>query len=107
MIATLAEEPELEFVGDVADESRICERVHQSRPDSLLMALDKPARGLNLRHALARTSKTAHYRRSCSAKLQRFYFGSFDIHSSEIESSERGILSAVRNITPTGAGERL
>jgi hypothetical protein len=36
-----------------------------------------------------------------------FYWASFDIHSSQIEASEQGILNAVRNIMPARAGERV
>ena len=108
ILATLADEPGIEIVGEVSDEGEIRGRVEQTSPDLLVIALDEPAKRPDICDKLLRDHPELRIiavasQQNCSV----FYWASFDIHSSEIEPSERGILNAVRNITPTGAGERV
>ena len=108
ILATLADEPGVELVGEVADEVDIRARVQQTRPDLLVIALDEPAKRPGICDTLLRDNPGLRIiavasQENCSV----FYWASFDIHSSQIEASEQGILNAVRNITPTGAGERV
>jgi chemotaxis response regulator CheB len=107
ILATLADEPGIEVVGEVLDEAEIRDRVHQTLPDLLVIALDEPAKRPDICDTLLRDHPGLRIiavasQQNCSV----FYWASFDIHSSEIEPSEQGILNAVRNITPAGAGER-
>lgn len=106
IVATLADEPGIEIVGEVADEAKIAERVREVRPDLLVIALDQPSKRPPLCDRLLRDYPGLRIiavasRENCSV----FYWASFDIHSSEIEASEQGILNAVRNIATMGAGE--
>jgi chemotaxis response regulator CheB len=108
ILATLADEPGVEVVGEVADEGDIRARVQQTSPDLLLIALDEPAKRPGICDTLLRDNPGLRIiavasQENCSV----FYWASFDIHSSQIEASEQGILNAVRNITPAGAGERV
>jgi chemotaxis response regulator CheB len=108
ILATLADEPGVEVVGEVADERDIRARVQQTSPDLLLIALDEPAKRPGICDTLLRDNPGLRIiavasQENCSV----FYWASFDIHSSQIEASEQGILNAVRNITPAGAGERV
>jgi DNA-binding NarL/FixJ family response regulator len=108
ILATLADEPGVEVVGEVSDEAEISERVRQTSPDLLVIALDEPAKRPRICDTLLRDQPGLRIiavasQQNCSV----FYWASFDIHSSEIEASEQGILRAVRNITPAGAGERV
>jgi len=108
ILATLADEPGVELVGEVAEEGDIRARVQQTRPDLLVIALDEPAKRPGICDTLLRDNPGLRIiavasQENCSV----FYWASFDIHSSQIEASEQGILNAVRNITPTGAGERV
>lgn len=108
ILATLADEPGVELVGEVADEVDIRARVQQTRPDLLVIALDEPAKRPGICDTLLRDNPGLRIiavasQENCSV----FYWASFDIHSSQIEASEQGILNAVRNITPAGAGERV
>jgi chemotaxis response regulator CheB len=108
ILATLADEPGIEIVGEVTDDSEIRQRVDQTVPDLLVIALDEPTKRpiicdtLLRRHPGLRIIAVAS-QENCSV----FYWASFDIHSSQIEASEQGILNAVRNIMPAGAGERV
>ena len=106
IVSTLADEPGIEIVGEVADEAEIAERVRQIAPDLLVIALDEPSKRPQLCDTLLREHPELRIiavasQENCSV----FYWASFDIHSSEIEPSEQGILNAVRNIATMGAGE--
>jgi DNA-binding NarL/FixJ family response regulator len=106
--STLADEPGVEIVGEVAEESEIPERVNQSLPDLVVIALDEPGK----RPAICDTLLREHPGLRIIAVAFRqnrsvFYWASFDIHSSEIEASEQGILNAVRSVATTGAGDRV
>jgi DNA-binding NarL/FixJ family response regulator len=108
ILATLSDEPGIEIVGEVSDEAEIRQRVRQTSPDLLVIALDEPAKRPDICDTLLRDQPGLRIiavasQQNCSV----FYWASFDIHSSQIEPSEQGILKAVRNITPTGAGERV
>jgi AmiR/NasT family two-component response regulator len=105
-VSTLADEPGIEIVGEVADEAEIAERVRQVAPDLLVIALDHPSKRPELCDTLLRDRPELRIiavasQENCSV----FYWASFDIHSSEIEPSEQGILNAVRNIATMGTGE--
>ena len=106
IVSTLADEPGIEIVGEVTDEAEIAERVRQIAPDLLVIALDEPSKRPQLCDTLLRDHPELRIiavasQENCSV----FYWASFDIHSSEIEPSEQGILNAVRNIATMGAGE--
>jgi DNA-binding NarL/FixJ family response regulator len=108
ILATLSDEPGIEIVGEVSDEAEIRQRVRQTSPDLLVIALDEPAKRPDICDTLLRDQPGLRIiavasQQNCSV----FYWASFDIHSSQIEPSEQGILKAVRNITPAGAGERV
>ena len=106
IVSTLADEAGIEIVGEVADEAEIAERVRQVAPDLLVIALDEPSKRPQLCDKLLRDHPELRIiavasQENCSV----FYWASFDIHSSEIEPSEQGIVNAVRNIATMGAGE--
>ena len=108
ILATLSDEPGIEIVGEVSDEAEIRQRVRQTSPDLLVIALDEPAKRPDICDTLLRDQPGLRIiavasQQNCSV----FYWASFDIHSSQIEPSEQGILNAVRNITPAGAEERV
>jgi len=108
ILATLAEEPGVEIVGEVSEDAEIPDKVHETSPDLLFIALDEPAKRPGICDTLLRDyprlriiAVASH--QNCTVS----YWASFDIHSNQIEPSEQGILNAVRNITAAGAGERV
>jgi chemotaxis response regulator CheB len=108
ILATLAEEPGVEIVGEVSDEKDIRQSVRDTTPDVLVIALDEPAKRPHLCDTLLRDNPGLRIIAVASQQnYSVFYWASFDIHSSQIEASEQGILNAVRNITPASAGERV
>ncbi len=54
IVSTLADEPGVEIVGEVADEAEIAEKVRQVSPDLLVIALDEPAKRPQLCDTLLR-----------------------------------------------------
>jgi hypothetical protein len=94
-------------VGEVSDQSEIRQQVRQSSPDLLVISLDEPAKRPDICDTLLRDQPGLRIiavasQENCSV----FYWASFDIHSSQIEPSEQGILNAVRNIAP-GSTQRV
>jgi chemotaxis response regulator CheB len=108
ILATLAEEPDIEIVGEVSEEKDIRQVVRETSPDLLLIALEEPSKRPHLCDTVLRDNPGLRIIAVASQQnYSVFYWASFDIHSSQIEASERGILNAVRNITPASAGERV
>lgn len=108
IISTLSDEPNVEIVGDVAEESALPEQVKQTLPDVVVVALDEPTKRPAICDALLREHPSLRiiavaFQQNCSV----FYWASFDIHSSQIEASEQGILNAVRSVATTGAAGRV
>jgi AmiR/NasT family two-component response regulator len=108
IISTLSDEAGLEIVGEVAEESELPQRVKETSPDVVVIALDEPGERPAICETLLRESPGL---RIIAVAFQQnrsiSYWASFDIHSSEIEASEQGIINAVRNVAATGAGDRV
>ena len=108
IISTLSDEAGVEVVGEVAEESDLADRVNQTSPDIVVIALDEPGGRPPVCDRLLREHPAL---RIIAVGFQQnrsvFYWASFDIHSSEIEASEQGIINAVRNIATTGAANRV
>jgi chemotaxis response regulator CheB len=101
LLATLADRPNIEIVGEVSNEAEIPASVKRTAPDLLLISLDKLGQRPRICDTVLRANPdlriiavaSEHNRSVCYwASLQ------LDIHSSDIEPSEEGILGAMRNI---------
>jgi chemotaxis response regulator CheB len=98
VIATIAGQPDIEVVGETENESDIMEAVERTRPDFLIIGLEdqeqRPALcGFLLgRHPAMKVIAVAAHKNSTV-----FYWASVDIRSTLVETSEQGILSALRN----------
>lgn len=99
IVATLADEPGIEIVGEVSEDSEIPARVHQTLPDLLVIALDEPGRRPRICDTVLREHPQVRII-AVAADQNRStgYWASFDIHSDDIEPSEAGILNAVRSM---------
>ncbi len=106
ILGTLADQPGIEIVGEVSDDSEILDHVHKTSPDVLVIATDEPGKGplicdsLLQQHPELRIIAVAPHR-----NYSVFYWATLDIHSDDIEPSEEGILSAVRSVAE-GATKR-
>jgi chemotaxis response regulator CheB len=98
ILTTLADQPDIEIVGEVSDEAEILSRVEATLPDLVVVALEEAER----RPAICDRVLREHPGMRIIAVASRedrsiYYWASFDIHSNDIEASADGILSAVRN----------
>jgi DNA-binding NarL/FixJ family response regulator len=100
IIETLADQPGVEIVGEVSDENEIRERVVQTSPDLLVIALEVPGQRPRVCDMVLREHPELRIIAVASEQNRSVcYWASFDIHSNDIDNSEEGFLSAVRSIT--------
>ena len=98
ILTTFADQPDIEIVGEVADESEISESVKRTLPNFVVIALDQPGRRppicdeLLREHPEVRVIAVAPEKNSIV-----YYWASFKIHSNDVEASEEGILNAMRS----------
>ena len=89
----------MEIVGEVSDDADIPETVSKTHPDLLLIALDEPGRRPRVCDTVLRDHPEVRIIAVASNQNRSIgYWMSMDIHSDDIETSEEGILNAVRSI---------
>ena len=98
ILTTFADQPDIEIVGEVGDESEISESVKRTLPNFVVIALDHPGKRpaicdeLLREHPEVRVIAVAPEKNSIV-----YYWASLNIHSNDIEASEEGILNAMRS----------
>jgi chemotaxis response regulator CheB len=97
--ATIADQPDIEIVGEIEDESGIEDAVNNTRPDFLIVALEKS----NRLPAICDFVLQNHPRMkviaiSPESNSSIFYWASLQIKSNRIEASEDGVLGALRGL---------
>jgi AmiR/NasT family two-component response regulator len=98
VLATIADQSDIEIVGETEDESEIPELVELRRPDWLIVALEEPeARpGLN-GFLLGRYPHLKILALNAERNRGLFYRAFVDIRSTPVESSEQAILDVLRS----------
>lgn len=97
VLATISDQPDIEIVGQVPDDTEIENAVLQTQPDFLIVTLEESdrlphtCRVLLERHPHLKVIAIASNRDSTIC-----YWTSLDIKSNRIESSEDSVLSALR-----------
>lgn len=108
LLATLGDRPNIEVVGEVSSESEIPASVKRTAPDVLVISLDELGKRPRICDTVLRAHPdlrivavaTDHNRSVCYwASLQ------LDIHSSDIEPSEEGLLGVMRQINEDAGGQ--
>ena len=98
ILTTFADQPDIEIVGEVADDSEIMESVKRTLPNFVVIALDQPGRRPPVCDHLLREHPEVRIIAVAPAnKHIVYYWASLDIHSSNIEASEEAMLGAVRS----------
>ncbi len=98
ILTTFADQPDIEIVGEVEDESEISESVKKTLPNFVVIALDDPGTRPPICDVLLREHPEVRVIAVAPAKnYVVYYWASLDIHSSDIEASEEGVLGALRN----------
>ena len=102
VLATVGDQPDIEIVGEIEDEMDIEDAIATTRPDFLIVALEKSNRlsvicDLVLQnHPQLKVIAIASDRNSTV-----FYWASLEIKSHRIETSENGVLATIRNAAET------
>ena len=107
ILTTFADQADIEIVGEVADEADIYESVLRSSPDLLVVTAEERGNRPNICDTLLRhfpelriIAVAPHENRTVC------YWASLDIHSGDIESSEEGLLTAVRHMAESQLPQR-
>jgi DNA-binding NarL/FixJ family response regulator len=101
VVATLSDQPGIEIVGEVSDETQILQQVQATLPDLVVVALDETETRPHICDLVLREHPGVRIIAVASRKDRTIcYWASFDIHSDDIEASPQGFLSAVRNSNP-------
>ena len=101
VMATISDQPDIEVVGVLEDETSILQMVEQSHPEFLIIALDDSDERPRICDVLL--DSFPHMRILALAPERNssiFYWASLDVCSHRIENSEDGILSALRGRKP-------
>ncbi|HEV2207043.1 MAG TPA: hypothetical protein VGR36_10910 [Candidatus Acidoferrales bacterium] len=97
VLATISDQPDIEIVGQVADEAQLIATVQETRPDFLIVALEKSDRlPRACRAALENNPNLRIIAIAPNRNSTMFYWASLNIRSNRIESSEESVLSALR-----------
>jgi len=112
VMATISDQPDIEVVGVLEDETAILQTVEQEHPQFLIIALDQSDERPHICDVLL--DRFPHMRILALAAERNssiFYWVSLDIRSNRIENSEDGILGALRGrrlvaTSPPGSEQR-
>src|SRR5947209_4793008 len=98
ILATFADQPDIEIVGEVGEESEISDNIRRTLPNYVVIALDHPGRRPAICDALLREHPEVRVIAVAPEKNSIvYYWASLNIHSNDIEASEEGILNAMRS----------
>jgi hypothetical protein len=97
VITTIADQPDIEIVGDVEPASNLADLVDQMQPDVLIVALDEQKRSEECGFLLGRYPRMRILALAPERNCGIFYYSIVDIRSRQVESSQVGILSALRD----------
>jgi AmiR/NasT family two-component response regulator len=101
IVSIVAEQPDMELVGEVSEEEEvdIAERIRQTMPDLVVVALDDPKRRPELCDiVLSQYPGTSVIAVPPQANRCVCYWTVNNVESRDIELSERGFLTAVRDM---------
>jgi DNA-binding NarL/FixJ family response regulator len=97
VMATISDQPDIEVVGEVSDVGDLTEMVEQVQPDVLILSIDEPEKRLGqCGFLLGRYPQMRILALAPEQNVGIFYWAIVDIRTKPLESSEAGILSAVR-----------
>lgn len=103
ILSALTDQPGVEIVGEVSDESDILPQVQTTLPDLLVIALDENELRPPICDQVLREHPDVRIIAVESHKNRTLYFwASFDIHCTDIETSLAGIMSVVHHPAESG-----
>jgi len=97
VIATIADQSDIEIVGEVTNERDLNDMVEQTQPDVLILALEDPERPLGkCGFLLGRYPRMRILALAPEQNRGVYYWAMIDIRNKPVESSEAGVLNAIR-----------
>jgi DNA-binding NarL/FixJ family response regulator len=97
VLATICEQPDIEIVGELADDRRVLETLGEKQPDYLILALDeRGGRPPLCDSVLARFPEVKVLALAPGRGDSLFCWVSTEIHADKVENSEEGILRVLR-----------
>ncbi len=97
VLATIRDQPDIEIVGETEDEAEITELVERMRPDYLIVGQERPEIRPGLcGFLLGRYPQMRILAVGTEQNSSIFYWAFIDIRSKPVETSEQGMLSALR-----------
>jgi len=97
VMATVSDQADIEVMGEIKEDSEIASVVEEYLPDFVIIALDRPGERPELcRDLLRRYPQLKILALAPEQNSSMFFWAVVDIRSTQIESSETGILSALR-----------
>jgi len=101
IMTTIGDQPDIELVGDVSDRDDLTEAVEQVRPDVLILAMDQREKyHAQCGFLLGRYPEMKILALAPEQNRALFYWAIVEIRSKTLESSEAGILKAMRQRSP-------
>jgi len=100
-MTTIADQPDIELVGEVGNQDELVDAVEHSRPEVLILAMDERDKyRVQCGFLLGRYPEMRIIALAPEQNRAQFYWAFVDIRSKSLESSEEGILAAVRQRAP-------
>src|SRR6516225_5961715 len=101
LLATIADQPDIEVVGEVFEESQLTDAVDELQPDALIVTLDDPENRSALSgFLLGRYPKMRILALAPERNQGLYYWAVTSIRSQRLESSESSVLNALRAQLP-------
>jgi len=97
VLAVIADQPDIEVIGEVEHETELAEAVEEAQPDILILSLDDAdERVAQCGFLLGRYPQMKILALAPEQNRGVFYWATVDVRTKPLESSEAGILSALR-----------
>ena len=97
IMTTIADQPDIELVGEIDKTEDLTDAVAQARPDVLIIAMDEQKKyRVRCGFLLGRYPEMKILALAPEENRAQIYWASVDIRCKPLESSEAGILDAVR-----------
>ncbi len=97
VLATIADQPDIEIVGEVGNEDGLTEAIEESQPDVVILELDQTEKRVaRCGFLLGRYPQIRILALAPEENRGVFYWAVVDVRTRPLESSEAGILNALR-----------
>ena len=104
VLETISAQPDIEVMAEIQDDSMIAQLVEELHPDCLIIALDQSDNRPDICDSLL--ERYPHLRILALASERNtsiFYWATLSIRSNRVETSEQGILNALRGRVPVAS----